>query len=142
MSDPLIELSPGTCIFLDAGYSERFADLHGFQQAAYLFTRVISRPLPNRVTFDLGTKAVASDPPMGQRVVFPSIPDARQVLHNEEHLVIETELADQFRPGDWTLAVPRHICPTSALHASVCVIEEGEIVDEWPVSARDRVLTI
>jgi len=142
LKDPALELSPGTCVFHDAGYAERFPDLHDFIPAAFVFTRVISRPAQDRVTFDVGTKAVASDPPAGSRVVLPEIPDAVQVLQNEEHLVIETAHADRFRPGDWTLAIPRHVCPTSALHASAIVLEEGEQVDEWKVTSRDRQLSI
>ncbi|WP_437230896.1 D-TA family PLP-dependent enzyme [Planctomicrobium sp. SH661] len=142
LNDAAIELSPGTCVFHDAGYGERYADLEAFLPAAYVLTRVVSRPTSRRVTFDAGTKSVASDPPMGERVRFADIPDAVQVVHNEEHLVIETEQADRFRPGDWTLVLPRHICPTSALYSHATVIEGGEIVDEWKVTARDRRLRI
>ena len=67
--------------------------------AALLLTRVISRPTPNRVTFDLGYKAVASDPPAGKRCVLLDVPDYTAVLQNEEHLVIETPNADRFTPG-------------------------------------------
>ncbi|MCA8997563.1 MAG: D-TA family PLP-dependent enzyme [Planctomycetaceae bacterium] len=142
MDDPLIELSPGTCIFHDAGYNENFPDLDVFTPAALIFTRVVSRPTENRVTLDCGTKAVASDPPMGSRVVLPGIPDGKQVLQNEEHLVVETTEADQFRPGDWMLAIPRHVCPGTALYQEAVVIDDGDIVDRWPVVARDRYLTI
>ena len=142
MPDPAIELSPGTCIFHDGNYGEKFPDLAAFQPAALLLTRVISRPTANRVTLDAGTKAIASDPPMGQRMVLPAIPDGVQVLHNEEHLVIETPHAADWKVGDWLLAIPRHVCPTSALHRSVIVIENGQQVDEWEVTARDRRLTI
>ncbi|MEZ6066424.1 MAG: D-TA family PLP-dependent enzyme [Planctomycetaceae bacterium] len=141
-ADPAVSLSPGTCLFHDVGYGENFPDLTGFTPAALVLTRVVSRPTGQRVTFDCGTKSVASDPPMGSRVAIPAIPDARQVLHNEEHLVVETAAADAWRPGDWTLVIPRHICPTTALHQSVTVIDEGMIVDRWPVLARNRVLTI
>jgi D-threonine aldolase len=140
--DPAIELSPGTCVFHDCNYGEKFPDLAAFQPAALVFTRVISRPTASRVTLDAGTKSIASDPPMGQRMVLPAIPDGAQVLHNEEHLVIETPNAAQWKVGDWLLAIPRHICPTSALHRSVIVIENGQQVDEWEVTARDRKLTI
>lgn len=142
MDDPGIELAPGTCVFHDAGYGERFPDLEVFRPAALILTRCISRPTSNRVTFDVGTKAVASDPPMGQRVFLPALPDAVQVLQNEEHLVVETGDAESFAPGDWTLAIPRHVCPSTALHASATVIARGTIVDIWPVSARDRHITI
>ncbi len=142
LDDPAIELSPGTCLFHDTGYGENFPDITGFTPAELLLTRVISRPTPNRITFDCGTKSVATDPPMGNRMFFPDLPDAVQVLHNEEHLVVETDQAASWKPGDWTLAIPRHVCPTTALHKEVTVIENGQIVDHWTVASRDRQLTI
>ena len=63
---PGLELSPGTCFLHDHGYCTQFADMSGFTPAALLLTRVISRPTATRITLDLGTKAVASDPPAGQ----------------------------------------------------------------------------
>lgn len=142
LSDPTLELSPGTCVFHDCGYGEKYPDLGVFRPAALVLTRVISRPTPNRVTLDAGTKSVASDPPMGSRVLLPEIPDAVQVLHNEEHLVVETAYADRWSPGDVTLAIPRHVCPTSALHKQAYVISDGKLVGAWEVAARDRWLTV
>ena len=139
--DPTIELSPGTCVYNDAGYSEAFPDLV-FRPATVILTRVISRPTPQRVTLDLGYKAVASDPPAGKRVIFPDVPDAKEVLQNEEHLVIETASAEQFQPGDSLLAIPRHICPTSALHKQVFVVSQGRLSERWDIVSRDRWLTI
>src|SRR5262249_42324065 len=52
IDDPAIELSPGTLIFHDWGYSQTFPDLK-FTPAAVMLTRVVSRPTSNRVTFDL-----------------------------------------------------------------------------------------
>lgn len=141
IDDPELELSPGTCVFHDAGYSRMFPDL-GFTPAAVLLTRVISRPTSDRLTLDLGYKACASDPPAGDRLVFPQLPDARQVLQNEEHLVLETPQADQFEPGDELLAIPRHICPTSALHKQAYVVVAGKLSGAWTVAARDRWLTV
>jgi D-threonine aldolase len=139
--DPTLEIAPGTCVLNDAGYGETYSDLK-FSPAAMLLTRVISRPTADRITLDLGNKAVASDQPMGRRVVIPELPDARQVVHNEEHLVLETPRAGEFTPGDALLAIPRHICPTVALHKDVYVISESRLVDRWPVTARDRFLTL
>ena len=139
--EPFIECSPGTCVFNDAGYGAAFPDLE-FTPAALLLSRVISRPTAERITLDLGYKAVASDPPAGQRLVFPDLPDAEQVLQNEEHLVLETSQAAEYQPGDELLAIPRHICPTSALHQQVFVIENGRLAAHWDVAARDRRLTI
>lgn len=137
MDEPSLEFSPGTCVLHDAGYAEDFPDLP-FIPAALVLTRVISRPSHDRVTFDLGYKACASDPPAGSRLRFPSIPDAREVLQNEEHLVVETALATNFRPGDVALAIPTHICPTTALHAHAWVVRDGRVRGKWAVTARDR----
>jgi D-serine deaminase-like pyridoxal phosphate-dependent protein len=142
LTDPAIELSPGTCVFHDAAYRGTFTDLSGFTPAALVLTRVVSRPTPTRVTWDVGTKAIAADPPMGQRLVFPEIPDAVQVLQNEEHLVIETAEASRWSPGDWSCVIPQHVCPTIALHREGTVVSGGVIVSRWPVTARDRRLTV
>ncbi len=141
LQDPAIELSPGTCVFHDWGYGSMFPDLP-FTPAALLLTRVISRPTPNRITLDLGYKAVASDPPNGNRLLFPDLPDAQAVLQNEEHLVLETSRANEFRPGDELLAIPKHVCPTSALHKQVFVVSQGRVVERWSVDARDRWLSL
>jgi D-serine deaminase-like pyridoxal phosphate-dependent protein len=139
--DNAIELSPGTCVFNDAGYSETFPDLV-FKPAVAILTRVISRPTSDRITLDLGYKAVASDPPAGKRLILPDLPDAEQVLQNEEHLVVRTARAGEFQPGDELYAIPRHICPSVALHKQAYIVAEGKVVDRWDVVARDRWLTI
>ena len=79
---------------------------------------------------------------MGQRVHFPDLPDAVQVLQNEEHLVLQTDHAENYAPGDHLLGIPWHVCPTSALHKQVYVIDDGELVDRWDVASRDRWITI
>jgi D-serine deaminase-like pyridoxal phosphate-dependent protein len=139
---PGLELSPGTCFLHDQGYSDRFPDITGFTPAALVLTRVISRPAAIRVTFDLGTKAVASDPPAGKRCTLLDVPDYVPVMQNEEHFVVETPAADRFHPGDAVLAVPTHVCPTCALHQHAYVVEDGRLIGTWPIVARDRVLTI
>jgi D-serine deaminase-like pyridoxal phosphate-dependent protein len=135
-----VECSPGTCVLWDAGYSTSFPDLD-FLHAATLLTRVVSRPGPNLLCLDLGHKAVASEMPH-PRVVFPALPDAKAIAHNEEHLVIETSRAAEFPVGSHLLGLPWHICPTIALHETVQVVENGRAIGEWPVTARRRQLTI
>jgi D-threonine aldolase len=139
--NPEIELSPGTLVFNDVGYTRMFPDLD-FPPATVLLTRVVSRPAPDRMTLDLGNKAVASDQPFGKRLVMIDLPDAEQVGHNEEHLVLKTPLAANYAPGDELLAIPAHICPTTAWYKSVYVIENGDVVDQWDVVGRDRFLTV
>ena len=135
-----VECSPGTCVLWDAGYWAKLPDLQ-FLNAAVLLTRVISRPASNRLCLDLGHKAVASEMPH-PRVMFPALPEARAVGHNEEHLVLETERAAEFPVGTVVYGLPWHICPTVALHDRVQVVKHGRITEEWPVTARARRLTI
>lgn len=142
MDFPGLELSPGTFALHDVGYGDRFRDMSGFVPAAALLTRIVSKPTPDRLTLDLGTKAVASDPPAGQRCVVPEIPDANMVGQNEEHLIIQTPAADRFHIGDALYAFPMHVCPTSALYRAALVVEDGQVVGEWPILGRDRCLTV
>src|SRR5262249_19330902 len=112
-----------------------------FTPAALLLTRVVSHPRPGRLCLDLGHKAVAADP-AGPRARILGLDDAQPVVHSEEHLVLETPAAESIPVGTALLAIRTHICPTVALHRRAYVIEDGEVVGQWEVTARDRVLGI
>jgi D-serine deaminase-like pyridoxal phosphate-dependent protein len=142
MNFPGLECSPGTFVLHDNGYGSKYADLSGFTPAALLLSRVISKPGGNRITLDLGYKAVCSDPPAGKRCLVLGVGDFTPVLQNEEHFAIDTPLADQFTPGDVVLAIPNHVCPTVAMHQRAYVIEGGKCVGTWAIDSRDRVITI
>lgn len=142
MDIPGLECSPGTFVLHDNGYGSKFADLAGLTPAALLVTRVISRPSPTRITFDLGYKAVASDPPAGKRLVLLDLHEHTAVLQNEEHLVIEMNTPTDLAPGDVAFAIPTHICPTCAMHQRAYVVESGAVTGMWDIAGRDRVLTV
>jgi D-threonine aldolase len=141
IDDPRLILSPGTVVFYDAGYASKYADL-AFQPAVWVLARVISRPQSGKITLDAGYKSISGDPPLEKRAVFPEIGDAKIVSQNEEHLIVETGSANELPPGSAVWLVPWHVCPTVALHSQAVVVRGGRIVDEWSVSARDRVLSI
>lgn len=133
-----IELSPGTCVLSDFGYTSKYTDMDGFQYAAILLTRVISKQHNGSVTLDLGHKAIAADPPAGSRCHFLDI-TATEGKQNEEHLVIESPQASQLAVGDVVYVVPTHICPTVALHKELQVVEQQKKTKTWQVAARDRI---
>ncbi len=135
-----IELSPGTCVLWDHGYATLFPDMD-FQVAALVFTRVISRPQKTLLCLDLGHKAIASENPP-PRVYFPDAPEARAIAHSEEHLVIETPGADRFKVGDVLYGIPRHICPTVALHHTALIVKERRVTEEWEIVARRRKISL
>ena len=141
VQEPGVECSPGTTTLYDHSYASKYRDLP-FVPAALVLTRVISQPRPGRLSLDLGHKAVAGDPPVGQRVQLLDVPEVTFVGHSEEHLVIDTPAARDYPPGTVILGIPTHVCPTCALHKWAYVVEDGELVDRWEVAARDRVIGV
>lgn len=135
-----VEVGAGTTVLWDSGQPTISPDLD-FLHAAVLLTRVVARPAANRLCLDIGHKAVASEMPH-PRVKFLGLEDATFVTHSEEHLVVETARADEFPVGTVVYAVPRHVCPTVALHAEVVVVQDRRVVDRWPVTARARRITV
>ena len=134
------QCSPGTTVLWDFGSSDKYAEL-GFQHAALVLTRVVSKPGPNRLCLDLGHKAVAAENPH-PRVRFIELPDAKAVSQSEEHLVIDTPRAGEFSVGDALHGIPLHVCPTVALYSEATVVRGGAAVDRWPILARARRLTV
>ncbi|MCE9606188.1 MAG: D-TA family PLP-dependent enzyme [Planctomycetia bacterium] len=134
------DCSPGTCIFFDVSYGLRYPDL-GFEHAAVLLGRVVSKPGENRICVDLGYKAVSPDNAT-LRVQLLNVPDATVFGHWEEHLTVETPAAAQFSVGDVVYGVPYHICPTVALQREVYTVRNGRVDGSWKVVARDRKLTV
>jgi len=139
--EPNLELSPGTTVYHDDDMATRFPEMK-FQPALAILTRVISCNRANELTLDVGHKACAADQPAGQRLAFPELSSVTEVMHSEEHLVIQTPDADQFKLGDHLVAIPRHACPTSAVYQFANVIVDGKVAGRWEIVGRDRVLTV
>jgi D-serine deaminase-like pyridoxal phosphate-dependent protein len=132
--------SPGTTVLWDFGYGDKLPDLP-FLPAAVLLARVISKPGVNRLTLDLGHKSVAPENPH-PRVRFEELPDATALMQSEEHLVLETERAHEFLVGQALHGIPRHVCPTVSMHGEAVVIENSRATARWPITARNRKITI
>ena len=139
--EPGLQLSPGTTTFYDARMTELFPELN-FQPALAVLTRVISCNVSNRMTLDIGHKSCAADQPAGDRLAFPGYPDAKEISQTEEHCVIESSQCDRASIGTAIVALPKHACPTSAVHQSATIISDGAVYDTWEIVARDRRLTI
>lgn len=132
--------SPGTCLLWDWGYASLFPDQQ-FQFAALVVSRIISKPGTDKICVDLGHKSIASENPF-PRVHFLNLPDAKQVGHSEEHLVLQVENSADLEIGKVLYGVPKHICPTCALYERAYVVENGRIEKEWQITARDRKISI
>lgn len=129
-------LCPGTPLLWDAGYEKNIPDLD-FLNAAVLVGRVISKP-NNTICFDLGHKAMAAEM-VQPRVQFLDLKINSIENQSEEHLVVNTPNAKELNLGDLIYALPKHICPTIALHEQVYVVEENKVINNWEVVARKRV---
>ncbi len=130
--------SPGTFVYWDAGYASDMPDMP-FQCAALVLTQVVDCfPDDGMFTTDLGYKGISSDLPEEDRAVLLGYESAKLVLHSEEHGVfrIDGELPEV---GDYLLAIPGHICPTTIRYPGIHVIDaDGEVVDYFQHTARDR----
>jgi D-serine deaminase-like pyridoxal phosphate-dependent protein len=135
-----VECSPGTPVLWDFNYSSSFPDMN-FLHAAVLFTRIISKPAQGLVSLDLGYKAVAAEIPQ-PRVAFPGLRNYSIISQSEEHLVIETNEADDLKIGTHVYGIPWHICPTVDRYDSVFVVRDRMVTEHWNVNARKRKLTI
>ncbi len=127
------ECSPGTPVLWDFGYGEKFADMP-FEIAACILTRVVSKPGKNMLTLDLGYKAIAAENPLTQRVRIAELPDAVALMHSEEHLVIETAQAMECFIGQTLHALPKHICPSVALHNEAWIVHDGVATERCAVT--------
>jgi D-serine deaminase-like pyridoxal phosphate-dependent protein len=135
-----VEVGAGTTVLWDFGQPTVSPDLD-FLHAAVLLARVVSHPAPGRLCLDLGHKAVASEMPHPRVRIF-GLEDATFPMHSEEHLVVETPRAAEFPVGTVVYAVPRHVCPTVALHEEAVVVRDGRATDRWHVAARTRRISV
>jgi D-threonine aldolase len=134
------ELSPGTFIFWDMGYTEQLPE-QSFKYAATLVCRVISIPAPDKICVDLGYKAVAAETAL-PRVYFLNAPGAVPVAHSEEHLVLQVSDSGPYSIGDVFYGIPWHICPSVALYDKAQVVENNRVTGFWNVIARRREINV
>lgn len=135
-----IETSPGTTLLWDARYSELFSDM-GFLNAAVLLMRIVSKPAPNIICFDLGHKMIASEMDF-PRLRILGLEKSIQIGQSEEHLVVETLRADEFEVGNVFYGIPMHICPTVAKYENLRTVKDGQVSGSWKVAARNQKLII
>jgi D-serine deaminase-like pyridoxal phosphate-dependent protein len=135
-----VEVGAGTTVLWDCG-QPAISPALDFLHAAVVLSRVISKPAPGRLCLDLGHKAVASEMPH-PRLSILGLGEATFPVHSEEHLVVETPDAASIPVGAVCYCLPRHVCPTVALHEEAVVVREGRAVDRWSVVARTRRITI
>lgn len=120
--------------------------------ALTVLTTVVSKPAPDRLVLDAGSKTLSSDPARG----FAAMPGHGAVLPtfgsdrvdetlvvdrlSEEHAVVRV-LAGQTRlePGDRVRLLPNHACVVVNLVDDVQLVDGPNVVETRRVAARGRI---
>jgi len=135
---PFTEIQPGSYIFMDKQYGEVEVTPGGspFANSLTVAARVISANQPDLVTIDAGSKSLSTD--FGPALVAAGAPTGSTYqFMGDEHGAIRPP-AGSARPalGDLIRLVPPHCDPTVSLHDRFHLIEDGRLVDIWPIEAR------
>ena len=135
------ELQAGSYVFMDAQYLD--CDLDGgdappFETALMVDSRVVSANHAALATIDAGFKSLSTDGGTA-RVVDGAPRDATFVFMGDEHgALIGPGIGTRLRPGDAVTLIVPHCDPTVNLYDNYHVVQDGTLVDIWPVSARGR----
>lgn len=137
------EVRPGTYVFNDRSQLAQGAATDA-DLAAFVVATVVGRPVPERIVIDAGSKVLTSD-----RMLIADAPlsfgrvighdDWDFVRLSEEHGVLAVPPSAEVSVGDRLLVVPNHICPVINLASELTIVEDGAVVDRWPVAARGKV---
>jgi D-serine deaminase-like pyridoxal phosphate-dependent protein len=119
------EIQAGSYLFMDTHYASVGLP---FREALSVLATIISVDAKNRwAVADAGLKSMAMD--HGN----PSLREGEVLFCSDEH----TTITD----GDWNVGdrirlAPAHVDPTIAKHQKMHVVDNGHVVDEWPVDLR------
>jgi D-serine deaminase-like pyridoxal phosphate-dependent protein len=129
------ELQPGSYALMDRDYADNAAtdsDIR-FEHALFVYSTVMSVSHAGFVVVDAGLKSLSVDSGM------PSVDGASGLTYvraSDEHGVIATEAAHRPELGKTIRLIPGHCDPTVNLYDELVVVDEGRVVDIWPITAR------
>jgi len=129
---PMNEIQAGSYVFMDAKYAQVRPE---FETSLTVLSTVLSRPLPERIVVDAGLKTMPPDFGWPTLIGYPSV---ELVSLSEEHgkLTAEAPSSVALQPGDKVQFIPSHCCTTVNLHNRLYVIQDGTLIDIWPIAAR------
>jgi D-serine deaminase-like pyridoxal phosphate-dependent protein len=132
------EINPGMYPFNDTGELEvRSYELDKTDCAATVVSTVISKPAPDRVVVDAGSKSISMDT---DRMPVPKYrDDLEYVRASEEHGWVDASAADDLAVGDRVNFIVPHVCTTINLHDTLLGTRDGEVREAWAVQARGKV---
>jgi len=153
----ITEVRPGAYIFNDISQID-----YGFcgleECAVSILVTIISKPAPNRVLCDAGSKEIF--PPVcwmrfkngsvlldWAKVEIGRIVDLNhrplrgvtlEKIHEEYGFITLGDNSSELNIGDKIEIIPYHVCPNLNLWDRITVVENGEIRASWPILARGK----
>jgi D-serine deaminase-like pyridoxal phosphate-dependent protein len=102
--------------------------------ALTVLSTVLSRPAPDRVIFDAGSKALSSDPLRGAAGGYGAVlgePGVSIGRLYEEHAIARVAPDLDLPVGSRVRIVPNHACTTANMHRTMLVLDQGTVTGEW-----------
>jgi D-serine deaminase-like pyridoxal phosphate-dependent protein len=134
----ITEIRPGNYVFYDA--TQVALGVIPLERCALsVLATVTSRPAPDRLILDSGSKALAAETLSTLTTGFGVVeghPELRVVRLYEEQAIVHTDQPCDIPVGARLRVVPNHACAAANLHAEMLVVEGETIVDVWPVTTR------
>jgi D-serine deaminase-like pyridoxal phosphate-dependent protein len=129
------EIGCGTLVLSDVASTEPAAAI-GVEPAAFVATRVVARPGPDRITLDAGSKANSPDraPPSCRVLAHPELSAGKP---SEEHLPMTVVGTPPARDAIVWL-VPDHVCTTVNLYREAIYVRGDRFVATGPIEAAGR----
>lgn len=144
----ITEIRPGNYIYYDRMQVANGAA--AWQDCALtVLARVVSRPGPDRLILDAGSKTLTSDMvrggAAGYGVVLTALdsnePDTRLLIErlSEEHATVRITGECPLVPGDLVRIVPNHACVVSNMVDEAWIVLGDETLDRLRIEARGRI---
>ena len=129
----ITEIQAGGAIFNDPRYSLRHVET---DICIYVRSTVTSLPVPERMIFDAGFKALPAWP--GQPVAV-GIQDVEEITTSAEHLVMKLRKPNyEVRVGDAVDFQLGYIDATLFLHDNLYGVRDGVVETVWPILGRGK----
>lgn len=137
--DGVSEIQPGSFLFMDIDYRKiggESGDVYDdFRASLFVICTVVSRPQPRVAIVDGGYKAFATDRGYGPEA--RDRPDLAYRFAGDEHGAVEMS-GNELKLGDRVEFFVPHCDPTVNLYDRMYAVRGGNVVAEWPITARGR----
>ncbi len=135
----ITEIRPGNYVFYDATQAA-LGVVAPERCALSVLATVTSRPASDRLILDSGSKALAAErlstltPGFGMIEGHPALRVDRLY---EEQAIVHSDAPCDIPVGARVRVVPNHACAAANLHSQMLVVQDGTVVDIWPVVTRE-----